>query len=219
MWLCTFPWEDSANRVCDEERPEGVFFFFKESNVQFSKERNRTKKENKAPPNGAPLAPLLLCSTSTAHALTPSLAQAHGPSSSPRTRSAFQLLHPLLSCSRRGEPFSSRLRPYAYARQHTHRPRWRRQLCGAARGRASRPGVGARFGAPREPPLRQLHPRRPKAFAEEVLPGLDVVPTATIGWLLENTELGRSVNEASAPPPKADAPSSAAGSLGGTTPT
>jgi len=52
------------------------------------------------------------------------------------------------------------------------------------------------------------------AFAEEVLPGLDVVPTATIGWLLENTELGRSVNEASAPPPKADAPSSAGKSRG-----
>ena len=74
--------------------------------------------------------------------------------------------------------------------------------------------MGARFGAPRAPPLRQLHPHRPKVFAEEVLPGLDVVPTATIGWLLENTELGRSVNEASAPPPKADAPSSAGKSRG-----
>ena len=31
------------------------------------------------------------------------------------------------------------------------------------------------------------------AFAEELLPGLDVIPTATIGWLLENTQFGEGV--------------------------
>lgn len=31
------------------------------------------------------------------------------------------------------------------------------------------------------------------AFVEELLPGLDVIPTATIAWLLENTEVGRSI--------------------------
>ena len=29
------------------------------------------------------------------------------------------------------------------------------------------------------------------AFAEELLPGLDIIPTATIAWVLENTEFGR----------------------------
>ena len=31
------------------------------------------------------------------------------------------------------------------------------------------------------------------AFAEELLPGLDIIPTATIGWLLENTQFGEGV--------------------------
>ena len=29
------------------------------------------------------------------------------------------------------------------------------------------------------------------AFAEELLPGLDIIPTATIAWILENTDIGR----------------------------
>jgi len=29
------------------------------------------------------------------------------------------------------------------------------------------------------------------AFAEELLPGLDIIPTATIAWILENTEFGQ----------------------------
>ena len=29
------------------------------------------------------------------------------------------------------------------------------------------------------------------AFAEEILPGLDIIPTATIAWFLENTEFGQ----------------------------
>ena len=37
------------------------------------------------------------------------------------------------------------------------------------------------------------------AFTEELLPGLDIIPTATIAWLLENTELGRNFNS-NAPP-------------------
>ena len=32
------------------------------------------------------------------------------------------------------------------------------------------------------------------AFVEEILPGTDFIPTATIAWLLENTELGGNVN-------------------------
>ncbi|KAL3932733.1 MAG: hypothetical protein SGPRY_000586 [Prymnesium sp.] len=32
------------------------------------------------------------------------------------------------------------------------------------------------------------------AFVEELLPGLDIIPTATIAWLLENTEFGRNFN-------------------------
>jgi len=38
------------------------------------------------------------------------------------------------------------------------------------------------------------------AFAEELLPGLDIVPTATIAWVLENTEFGRNI-AGNAPPP------------------
>lgn len=42
------------------------------------------------------------------------------------------------------------------------------------------------------------------AFAEELLPGLDIIPTATIAWLLENTEVGQNINaqapSSSAPP-------------------
>jgi hypothetical protein len=37
------------------------------------------------------------------------------------------------------------------------------------------------------------------AFAEELLPGLDIIPTATIAWVLENTELGQNLN-GKAPP-------------------
>ena len=37
------------------------------------------------------------------------------------------------------------------------------------------------------------------AFAEELLPGLDIVPTATIAWVLENTQMGQNINE-KAPP-------------------
>ncbi|KAL1519131.1 hypothetical protein AB1Y20_003394 [Prymnesium parvum] len=33
------------------------------------------------------------------------------------------------------------------------------------------------------------------ALAEELLPGLDIIPTATIAWLLENTEFGQNLNE------------------------
>ena len=36
-------------------------------------------------------------------------------------------------------------------------------------------------------------------FAEELLPGLDIIPTATIAWVLENTELGQNLN-GKAPP-------------------
>ena len=32
------------------------------------------------------------------------------------------------------------------------------------------------------------------ALAEELLPGTDFIPTATIGWLLENTDFGRNFN-------------------------
>ena len=38
------------------------------------------------------------------------------------------------------------------------------------------------------------------AFAEELLPGLDIIPTATIAWFLENTEFGQ--NLAGKAPPK-----------------
>jgi len=34
------------------------------------------------------------------------------------------------------------------------------------------------------------------AFCEELLPGTDFIPTATIGWLLENTEFGQNFNTA-----------------------
>lgn len=37
------------------------------------------------------------------------------------------------------------------------------------------------------------------AFTEELLPGLDIIPTATIAWVLENTELGQNLN-GKAPP-------------------
>jgi hypothetical protein len=36
------------------------------------------------------------------------------------------------------------------------------------------------------------------AFCEELLPGTDFIPTATIGWLLENTDFGQNVNKAAA---------------------
>ena len=49
--------------------------------------------------------------------------------------------------------------------------------------------------------MRHLTPRYQAgiAFTEELLPGLDIIPTATIAWLLENTELGRNFNS-NAPP-------------------
>jgi len=48
------------------------------------------------------------------------------------------------------------------------------------------------------------------AFAEELLPGLDFIPTATIAWFLENSQFGQgfvqnapsSTNPAKAPPPR-----------------
>jgi hypothetical protein len=36
------------------------------------------------------------------------------------------------------------------------------------------------------------------AFVEELLPGTDFIPTATIGWLLENSDFGQSFNKAAA---------------------
>ena len=44
------------------------------------------------------------------------------------------------------------------------------------------------------------------AFAEELLPGLDIIPTATIAWVLENTEFGQGFAQKAptsdaAPPP------------------
>lgn len=36
------------------------------------------------------------------------------------------------------------------------------------------------------------------AFCEELLPGTDFIPTATIGWLLENTDFGQNFNKAAA---------------------
>ena len=44
------------------------------------------------------------------------------------------------------------------------------------------------------------------AFAEELLPGLDIIPTATIAWLLENTEVGQNLN-AQAPSSSGSPPS------------
>ncbi|CAM9822438.1 unnamed protein product [Chrysoparadoxa australica] len=35
-------------------------------------------------------------------------------------------------------------------------------------------------------------------FAEEILPGFDIFPTATVAWFLENSALGQSVNRAAA---------------------
>lgn len=49
------------------------------------------------------------------------------------------------------------------------------------------------------------------AFAEELLPGLDIIPTATIAWLLENTDFGQQFN-AKAPPSAGEASSSASAS-------
>ena len=50
------------------------------------------------------------------------------------------------------------------------------------------------------------------AFAEELLPGTDFIPTATIAWLLENTELGSNFNRVStsdrAPPQEPGTPPS-----------
>jgi hypothetical protein len=40
------------------------------------------------------------------------------------------------------------------------------------------------------------------AFAEELLPGLDIIPTATIAWALENTEFGRSFADKAPPTSK-----------------
>eukprot|EP00967_Tisochrysis_lutea_P117018 scaffold188933_cov25-Tisochrysis_lutea.AAC.1 len=36
------------------------------------------------------------------------------------------------------------------------------------------------------------------AFCEELLPATDFIPTATIGWVLENTQIGRNFNQAAA---------------------
>ena len=56
------------------------------------------------------------------------------------------------------------------------------------------------------------------AFAEELLPGLDIIPTATIAWVLENTEFGqnlagkappRGVEDSPPPPWQAPPPASA----------
>ena len=46
------------------------------------------------------------------------------------------------------------------------------------------------------------------AFAEELLPGLDIIPTATIAWLLENTDLGQNLNEKAPPSSSSGAGSS-----------
>ena len=49
------------------------------------------------------------------------------------------------------------------------------------------------------------------AFAEELLPGLDIIPTATIAWLLENTELGQNLNSKAPDSQSTSAPPSSAG--------
>ncbi|CAM9965602.1 unnamed protein product, partial [Ectocarpus sp. 13 AM-2016] len=36
------------------------------------------------------------------------------------------------------------------------------------------------------------------AFVEEILPGFDVIPTATIAWFLTNSEIGQNVTNAAA---------------------
>ena len=55
------------------------------------------------------------------------------------------------------------------------------------------------------------------AFAEELLPGLDIIPTATIAWVLENTEAGQrfagkapAASEPPRPPPESPFSSSQA---------
>ncbi|CAM9319174.1 unnamed protein product [Ectocarpus sp. 12 AP-2014] len=48
------------------------------------------------------------------------------------------------------------------------------------------------------------------AFVEEILPGFDVIPTATIAWFLTNSEIGQNVtNAAAAKKPEGDVSSSA----------
>ncbi|CAN0040428.1 unnamed protein product, partial [Hapterophycus canaliculatus] len=57
------------------------------------------------------------------------------------------------------------------------------------------------------------------AFVEEILPGFDIIPTATIAWFLTNSEVGKNVTNAatgkseggqspssSVPPPSASPP-------------
>ena len=56
------------------------------------------------------------------------------------------------------------------------------------------------------------------AFAEELLPGLDIIPTATIAWVLENTELGQSLSgnaPAQSEPPPSPPPPEPQGRQGG----
>lgn len=48
-----------------------------------------------------------------------------------------------------------------------------------------------------------------QAFAEELLPGLDIIPTATIAWVLENTEFGQNFNSAADTPSASARPPSA----------
>lgn len=48
------------------------------------------------------------------------------------------------------------------------------------------------------------------AFAEELSPGLDFIPTATIGWILENTDFGRNFNQVANDPPERESQSTAA---------
>ncbi|CAB1100012.1 unnamed protein product [Ectocarpus sp. CCAP 1310/34] len=48
------------------------------------------------------------------------------------------------------------------------------------------------------------------AFVEEILPGFDVIPTATIAWFLTNSEIGKNVtNAAAGKKPEGDVSSSA----------
>ena len=42
------------------------------------------------------------------------------------------------------------------------------------------------------------------AFVEELLPGLDIIPTATIAWFLENTEVGQRIAGKAPPPGRSD---------------
>ena len=55
------------------------------------------------------------------------------------------------------------------------------------------------------------------AFAEELLPGLDIIPTATIAWFLENTEFGQNLTGAapaqSSPTPRGSTVDEGKGSM------